>query len=351
MRSILILLCLVLGLGYADQQLGKRAAAERESRARVGRFLDKAEVSEWSVSCFEVSNTLGQNFLYLPYFGRWRCRSHNGAPVETQAIEALYLSLTEGEGIVLDEQPRDSANYGIGTATGWRVTFHGEAALQRPHSDPIVSFEIGDVVEGRQAVYVRRVGESRVWLLETNPRAALDAPTAAGLPPLLTPYLVPGDWSGWEQGLARVTLEDAGRTRYVLEKRVPPLTGGGDPRERPSFIWVLDPGLSESMAAQLQSMAFTFFLQRVPYLDVLGPRDRTGLGLDAPTRTLVLQPASGPPLRLGIGTPLPDGRVPLWNGETERAYLVSGEVGTLLTPPREVFTTASDQNPWDPYLR
>ncbi len=315
MRSILILLCLAIGLGYADQQLGKRAAAEREARARVGRFLGDAEVSTWSVSCFEISNAAGQNFLYLPYFGRWRCRSHNGAPVDTQAIEALYRSLTEGDGIVLEEQPRDVADYGIGDSTGWRVTFHGEAALQPPHSDPIVSFDIGRVVEGREAVYVRRTGESRVWLLESNPRAALDAPTIPGLPPLLTPYLIPTDWAGWEQGLARATLEEAGQPRYVLERRVPPPNAGGDPRERPSSIWVLDPGLSESLATPLQSTAFTFFLQRVPYLDVLGPRDRTGLGLDAPPRTLVLQPASGPALRLGIGNPLPDGRVPLCHGE------------------------------------
>ena len=214
-----------------------------------------------------------------------------------------------------------------------------------------MTFELGRSLPGRDACFVRRVGEPRVWLLESDPRLRLDAPSAAGLPPLLDPHVVPAAWPGWQAGLARVDVRVDGEPRFVLEKRVPPPDATADPRQRPSFLWVLDPGLSERVAASLQSTAYTLFLSRIPYTDVLGPRDREALGLANPVATLELTAADGAVLALAVGRALPDGRLPVWNGFTNRPYLLANDVAGLLVPPREAFTTTGEENPWDPYLR
>lgn len=348
-RALVILAVALALLTLADGSLRERAAAERAARARVGRLVPEEEAADLAVRCLEVQDASGNSDLYLPYFGRWRCRTHAGAPADEAQLRALIEGLLTGEGVVHSESPTDPAAYGIGAARTWRVTLHGEAALQPPHEDPLVSFDLGTPLPGRDACFVRRVGESRVWLLERNPRAGLDAPPVAGLPPLLAPHVLPADWPGFAEGLARLRVETAAGG-LVLEKRVPPPDPGADPRERPRFLWVLDPGPGESLAASLQATAFSLFLQRLPYRDVRGPSDRALLGLDAPRSAIVLEAADGTSTRLLVASPLPDGRVPLWNEATGRPYVLEAEVAELLTPPREVFATESDANPWDPYL-
>ena len=350
-RSLLFLALLAIGLALVERHLAHEATRERNARARVGRLVSEEEAASWQVRCFEVADGSGQRQLYLPYFGRWRCRTHGGAPVDTAALEALYSSLTQVQGVVQTNSPEDPTQYGIGTSSTWRVTFHGPGAQEPPHSDKIVAFDLGTPNPARGACFVRRVGESAIWLLESNPRAALDSPPVPGLPPLLAPHVIPADWPGWETGLARVRLMPRTGAGFSLEKRVPAPDASIDPRERPPHIWVLDPGPAESLATSLQSTAYTLFLSRLPYLDVRGPREREALGLDQPVATLLLEAAGTEPLQLLLGAALPDGRVPLWNAETGRAYLLKGEVADLLAPPREVFVTESDANPWDPYLR
>ena len=129
-RALSIVVARGLALAFADARLAQRAAEERASRARVGRPVSEAERESWQLTCIEVQDGSGSGALYLRYAGMWRCRTHNGAPADGQALEGLYASLALTDGVVHAESPRDPREYGFGDAGTWRVTLHGPGAAE-----------------------------------------------------------------------------------------------------------------------------------------------------------------------------------------------------------------------------
>lgn len=347
-RALLVLVLLLAGLFTWERALATRAHDARAQKSRVGRLISDETRAGLSLSAVRLERRGAGTLTYGRVRGRWRCLDVFLAPADVGALESLVQGLLDAQGFVVSDDTDDAAAYGIGGADAVRVSLCGPQVLEDPSGDVQIAFDLGASVPGQGGAFVRQRGVKEVWAIDSDPRAALE-PTSPELPPLLEPYVVPRDWEGWRSGLVRLTVRRTDGPSFVLERRtfdVPPeeLRGGRVP-----WKWILAPGPSERDAARLQAHAFSLFVQRIAYVDVLDPRERDALtGADA--NELVIECAEGPPLVLRFGNALPDGTTPVWNDDTSTLLAVDAEVLRLVLPDVGLFLEDSDANPWDAWL-
>ncbi|MFO0980814.1 MAG: hypothetical protein U1E76_03530 [Planctomycetota bacterium] len=130
----------------------------------------------------------------------------------------------------------------------------------------------------------------------------------------------------------------------MQEMRAPP-----DPSkpQKPRFEWYLKRGGSEQLLEYRASGAYTTFVARAPYLDVLDPARRAQLKLAVPRAELVITTAEGKPLTLALGG---DEQHPVVENQgVQSLYAVDPAVASLLFPSAE--TLLSPANPWDAWLK
>lgn len=364
-RALLVLPLLLAALVWWERSLVARAAHEREARSRVGRLVPAEEKQGLSLSALRLERAGTGVLTYGRVRGRWRSLDTSLAPADLGAIERLVGGLLDAQGFVVSEEVSEAAAWGIGAPTSWRVSLCGPRVLEAPDGDVQLAFDLGASVPDEGGSFVRLRGAREVWAIDADPAALLEPPVA-GLPPLLEPYVVPRDWEGWSQGLTRLAVRHAAGSRFALERRAVEVTPEELRAGRAPWEWVLVPDAGpgaappvttgvttgERPAAGLPAHAFSLFVQRLSYVDVLDPARRAELleGTRRPDE-LLLGAEGGATLVLRLGAPLEDGRVPLWNEATGTLYAVEAELAALALPGVEAFLEGSDANPWDPWLR
>jgi hypothetical protein len=269
-------------------------------------------------------------------------------------VQALVEALVGTDGTVRSADGENAADYGIGTPATIRVSLAGPRAFDDQGGDVRASFDVGASVPGRDAAFVRRTGRPEIWCLDADPRALLEP--GGDLPPLVDARVAPADWPGWEQGLARVTIERGGGD-LVLERRVLAPDELARPDTGAPALWRLVTAAGEEHAANLLAHGYTLFLQRARFTSVLaGPGEldgerRAALGFDAPAARVVLVAGDAPPLELLLAAPRSDGRVAVLEPASGVAALVDGAVAELLAPQPAWLLPDAETNRWDPYLR
>ncbi len=354
MRRALVLLPLLLAaLLLWERALARGAAGERDLRGRVGRIVPEERRAALALSALRVERPGVPTRTYGRLRGRWRALELFGAPADARAIGALADGLLDAQGFVVSDAPDEAAAYGIVGPDALRVSLCGPRVLEDPGGDVQIAFDVGASLpgEGQQGSFVRVRGAREIWSIDADPRAAL-APRAGGLPALLEPWVVPMDWEGWRGGVTRVSVRDAAGARLALERRAREVTPEELRAGRPPWDWVLAPGALELPAAPVPAQAFSLFVQRLPYADVLDPARADALGARAGTGgALTLEAEGASPWTLLFGAPLPDGRVPVWSTPSETLYAMEPAPAALALPGVEPFLEASQANPWDPWLR
>lgn len=349
-RAVVVLALLVLALGVWERALSAGAAKTRAGRSRVGGLLTKEEREGLPIAALRVELG-GEHWLYGRVKGMWRCLDYREAPASPAAIQAVVDGLTKAEGVVYTADVAQSEEYGINVASTVRVALCGPHVLDDPNGDVLIAFDVGARIPGRDGCFVRRRGTKEIWGIDSDPRTPLETRAAPGLPPLLEPGVVPSSWPGWKTGLQQVFVDLVDGTGYGLERQLLEI----DPSElgpgKTPWVWMLDTGGDERRAAEGPATAFSLFLRRVPYADVLDRERRTELVLDPPHQTITLASSEGDPLQLFVGPPLPSGGAPVWVPFSATLYLVPDAIVPLLAPEIARFAEGSEENPWDGYLR
>jgi hypothetical protein len=119
------------------------------------------------------------------------------------------------------------------------------------------------------------------------------------------------------------------------------LAGGGAPE--------LDVTLADGVAG-----AFTGFLERLPYVDVLDAARKDELGLGAPVATVTLEPRTGAPLVLAFGRSEGEKPVALWVAASGTVFQVAAQTARLAVPEPERLTAEREEgteDPWSAVLR
>ena len=305
-RRLLLLAAAAVLLAVWERSLASAARRERAARSRVGRMVPEEERASMPIAALKLEGG-GQRLTFGRVGGRWRCLELHQAPASRASIQSLVDKLTRSQGVVQTTDVEQAPTYGINTPATIRVSICGPRVLEEPGGDVLVTFDVGQAVPGRDGAFVRRRGTPAIWSIDANPHVELAERVAPGLPPLLEPGLVPRDWPGWTSGLVRVFVDFADGSAYELAKRPVELAPEDLQAGALPWSWVLLREGAERATANQATTAFTLFLERVPYLDVLDRAQRTALGLDTPRAVVTLAGyEEGPdPARPG---PLPFGR-------------------------------------------
>lgn len=347
-RTLLALAALLAGLLWVERSLAARAGEARASRSRVGHLIAPEERAQLSLSALRLEHA-GQPLLtYGRVRGRWRQIETHLAPADVSAIEGLVKGLLDAQGFVVSDEPSEAALWGVATPEGWRVSLCGPKVLEAPDGDVQLAVDLGASVPEDGGSFVRRRGSREVWAIDADPRSFLEPPVA-GLPPLLEPYVVPRDWPGWGQGLRRIEVRRAEGERFVLERRPVEVTPDELRAGKPPWTWILAPGPAERPAAELPAHAFSLFLQRIPFVDVVDPARLEELG--QASGELVLEGEDGSRLSVRLGAADAAGRALAWNDDTRTLFAVEAEVAPLALPGVQAFLEGATENPWDPWLR
>lgn len=356
MRRLVVRVALVLaavGLWQWNGALAAEREAARHQRHRIGRLVSSEERDEMLVAAVSVEHG-DERWLYGRLGGLWRNLDHHQAAASESAISGLVDAILQGEGVVQSDDPTRFGDYGIGTPDGWRVVLHGTEVLTAPDRDALLSVDVGLPVEGLDGCFVKRSDRDVVWALDTDPYALLSS-APDGLPPLLEPTLLPASWPGARSGIRGVGIDRRwDGVRYGLDLRrddsVTPaqLQKGASP-----YTWILQrPDGSEQETIPILGSAYSIYLRRARWSEVVDPRRAKELGLDLPAALVQLVPAApaegaAPPrLDLVIGSPMGDGRWPVFNTLTENLFLVEKAVIDLLVPRPELLLPGAEVNPW-----
>src|SRR5262249_20877184 len=180
---------------------------------------------------------------------QWRCLNWKGAPAQGARIEQMALNVLQAQGVVLTEQPRRPADYGLGTSAMRTISLHGTA--MKPNdadSDLIACVDIGAAVVGAEGCYARVHGKAAIWTVDVDP-AAICGREPTPRPSLGEPALVPASWQG-EGGPRLQTLAVAlpNVPAAELSMREKDVTPEEMEKGEPSFDWILKAGGAPSVA-------------------------------------------------------------------------------------------------------
>ena len=353
MRRVALTLALLATMLLAwERTLARASERERRLSSRVGRIVPEAERLELPIAALRLETPEG-SWLYGRLAGSWRPLNVHRAPADAAAIQALIDGLTRAEGVIVTQAVEEAEAYGINTPTTVRVSLCGPGVLDEAGGDVRVAFDVGRGTGGEQPrTFVRRRGTPAIWAVEGDPLAPLRARDEGDpLPPLLERGAIPRDWPGWQSGLERLFVDRPDGTSTELERGALEPDPEALRRGEPPWTWILDPESDGREAARIPALAYTLFLETLPYAAVLDPARRAELVPEDGATVVTLVPYEGDVLELRLGPPLAGGGVPLWVSASGALLVLSQEVVALLAPAASLLAPGSAGNPWDPWLR
>jgi hypothetical protein len=357
-RPLVILAALVALLAAADALLDTRASMRHEARRALGALFTPAEARELRKLPALRIELSGATHAYGRIEGQWRCLTYHQAPADGREIQAWLDALVSAEGIVHARTTDEAPRYGINVPETVRVHLQGPGAERDPGGDVRATLELGHARAGPAGdmVFVRKKGTREIWACAGDLRAPLDAPRAAGLPPLLAPSAVPAEWLEQSGGIVEVCVERPGGG-FVLarsERELDPATM--QPGMLP-WTWLLAPGAPcERWPAEpypwmelapAVAEAYVALVERLPYVAVLAPDDAPA---EAPPVRTTLTGRSGRSLELVLATGSAEGallRVPA----AGTLYRLAPGFAELLAPdPDALLGAPEDANAWSAAL-
>jgi len=304
------------------------------------------------VTALSLFDERGGELLFARVRGRWRCLSHHLAPADGERIAALVNAVAGAEPMVATpatDLDAWLAAFDLAPGEARRIVLRGPAALAPEANGDVLA----DLWLGRGGA-VRRadagVPRAEFLRLATPFDAWFEPPTALDrceLPPLVSPRIVPSDWVGFAEGVARVFVDRADGSGFELE-RVP------DPSLPPNIsAWNIRDGVDAPWrdAHPLLATGFVLFLGRAAPVRAVDPRSVPALVNERPDVRITAVSTAGTLLELRIGPPLLDGSRLVVNLDTQTAFEVAPRPAELLTPPTDWLVTPGASIPWDPYLR
>ncbi|TAJ13708.1 MAG: hypothetical protein EPO68_13055 [Planctomycetota bacterium] len=344
-NSIAAAAVLALALFGADRLLDARRADRRRGELRIGRLIPKEDRERASVAAVQV-DVGKESLVFANESGLWRS-SWKHAVGSGDRLKSLIGKLHEAEGMIQSDDPARAASFGFDPARQVRVT------LLDPQLQSLGAFDLGTGFADRERCFVRRAGETKVWDVDANPWEEL-APAAPGLPPLVHPFVMPYGWPGEGAGLMEsVEVERPDGTAYKLTLHELELTPEQMREEnRQNYEWRLTRGIEPAAPTTgFLGPAYTLYLLKVPFLDVIDPAEAAGLGFDAPRGRVRLVPSKAQPAELVLAPKLSQGRHALRCSVTGLAYRIDPQAQAILFPAAEQLLPPATDNPWDPYLR
>jgi hypothetical protein len=239
--------------------------------------------------------------------------------------------------------------FGLAAGAARRIVLRGPKALDpEAKGDVLVDLWLGRGGAVRRAQ--DGVPNDELLRLATPFDAWFESPVTLDpneLPPLVLPRVVPPDWTGFTEGLARVFVDRADGSGFEVERvpddTLPPGISAWNLRESPDEAW--------RAAHPLLSTGFTLFLGRVAPRRAVDPREVPQLVSERPDVTITLVSAANTVLELRVGPPQLDGSRLVINTDTQAAFEIAPRPAELLTPPTDWLVTPGASIPWDPYLR
>lgn len=349
----LVLAGVFFALWRVDAAQASREQESRDAMRRlIGRLIPQEERDRMHVVALTVEMPPQGRWLYAKVGGRWRCLDRFRAPADADAIEGLFKSLLEAEGVEQSHDPARLADYGFAPDHAVRLLLHGPKVLVDADRDVQFRVELGKRLEDLDGGYVRRAGSSAVWSIDTDPLAVLQAPRPEGEPPLLDRNVIVHGWPGEGRRLKRIEVERAGeRFELLLEdKPASAMTEEAQRRGEPSWTWKLKRGDATEDAQQDVVGSWVALLFQMPWAKVLDPKTTEQAGLKSPAARVVLHCDSGDPLQLVLSAPKENGALAIANLETEALYELAPDVGPLAAPRLADVLPAAANNPWRTYM-
>jgi hypothetical protein len=317
----------------------------------AGRVL-RTDGSTSQVTALSLFDASGGELLFARVRGRWRCVSYFLAPADGERIAALVNAIASAEPMVATPE-RDASEFvdafELDAGAARRVVLRGPKALDpNANGDVLVDVWLGHGGAVRRAE--AGVPRDELLRLATPFDAWFAAPVTLDpneLPPLVLPRVVPPDWPGFAEGLARVFVDRADGSGFEVERvpddTLPPGISAWNLRESPDDAWIA--------AHPLLATGFTLFLARAAPLRAVDPRDVPALVSERPDVTITLVSSANTVLELRVGPEQIDGRRLVINTDTQTAFELAPRPAELLTPPTDWLITPGASIPWDPYLR
>jgi len=300
------------------------------------RFLDEVRADDRAVGAIRLMDAAGTDLVFTNRVdGIWRCLPAYGALVDLRRMERLFDRLLTAPAFVRSVAPADPSVYGLGLDETLVVSMHpvgGEG--QRWEDDPpLLELEIGYPIPQEEQVFVRRVGERTVYVLEADPWPDM-VPPARGVPPLVDAFLMPAAWPGTNVLPRRVMIaaEDGGRLL---------LSRGEDDR------WsVTEAGMEPRPGLSMPIITYLSLLMRTEIAGLPDPAGAAAYGLDDPSVRIVIETDEFQPVEIRFGTIQAWGR-PVYNSFVRGLVSLDPEIAEILLPSDPApFVEEGHPNPW-----
>lgn len=340
-----------------DRSLAASEAESRDMRDRIGRLIKKDERDKIPVAAITVEIGEQEKWTYAKLEDRWRVLDATNAVADADALERLWKSFLEGEGIVQSTDRNRLAEYGFSQQNVIRVLLHGPEVQKKKDRDVRWRCELGNRIADLDGGYVRLEGSSSVWAMDSDPRSIIEGSRRAGLPPLVEGTLI--SRSSFQSGVAidTVTIDAPGRPTLILKfEQVPidpndleAMKGGRDP-----YKWSATSGGVDAAVDPKTAMAFHQVLLGAKAARLLDPGIAAARGIDivkgvAESR-ITLGDGSNAALTLLVSPAAANGARAVWNTESKVLFEVDADLGALLLPQVAELAVASPENPWQQHL-
>jgi hypothetical protein len=340
-----------------DRSLAADEATARDMRDTIGRLIRKEERDTIPLAAITVEIGEHEKYTYAKLDERWRLLDGRNAIADQDALERLWKSFLEGEGVVHSKDRNRLAEYGFSNTNVIRVALHGPEVQKKKDRDVRWRCELGNRIEDLEGCYVRREGSSYVWAMDSDPRAIIESSRSGMLPPLLEGTLISRSWMQTAGQNDTFTVALAGAPPFTLKLEQIPIDPA-DPEAMRSgkdpFKWTATSGGAEVTVEPRTAMAYYQVLLGAKANRLLDPKDAPNRGIDTAKleggARIDFGSGSTTKLSLVLSPPAPDGARAVWNSESKTLVEIDGELATLLLPAIAELGVASAENPWQAYL-
>lgn len=353
----ILLLCCGGMLFAIDRSFESTEAQSRDMRDRIGRLIKKEDRDRIPLAAItvEIGETAKWTYAKLP--DRWRVLDASNAVADADALDRLWKSFLDGEGIVHSADNNRLAEYGFSNQNVIRVVFHGPDVNKKKDKDVRWRCELGNRIADLGGCYVRLEGSSKVWAMDSDPRSIIEDSRRGALPPLVEGTLVSRSTLQSGGQFDTVTIEAPGRPplRLKLEQvAIDPsdmeaMRGGKDP-----FKWVATSGGEVAEVDPRTAMAFYQVMMSAKGARLLDPKIASARGIDVEKNVgeskLSFGSDSGVGFELIVSPPATNGARAIYNTESKVLFEVDAELAQLLVPELAELAAASPENPWQQYL-
>jgi len=352
---------LLLGCGGVlfaiDRSLESAEAQSRDMRDRIGRLIKKEDRDRIPLAAITVEIGETAKWTYAKLGDRWRVLDATNAVADADALDRLWKSFLEGEGVVHSADNNRLAEYGFSNQNVIRVVLHGPEVNKKKDKDVRWRCELGNRIADLGGCYVRLEGSSRVWAMDSDPRSIIEDSQRGALPPLVEGTLISRSTLQSGGQFDTVTIEAPGRPplRLKLEqvaidpRDLDAMKGGRDP-----FTWVATSGGEVATVDGKTAMAFYQVTMSAKGARLLDPKIASARGIDvekgAGEARLSFGNDSGVRFQLLVSPPATNGARAVYNTESKVLFELDAELAQLLLPELAELAASSPENPWQQYL-